>query len=156
MCINHKLLLWFIQTSTSPKRTVPFTSGYVKRSEGFLFENLVFLPFVQNLAARLLIFCRPFLGHSKQTTKWRFTLPFRQRKSIQSISDATLSSSESESLTSISGNNTCLVCPLSSESRRELLGFFGSARAFVLSSPSSSSDEDHTSHRSKSIETYGN
>lgn len=164
ICINHKMLLWFMQTSTSPKRTLSFTSGYMTRSANFVFQESWFPFFSLVISTTAVTFLTQFLWHPKETPKLLFAMLFRQRKSKQSISDATLSSSESESLTSISGNNTCLLCPVSSESRRELLGLvtesrrelLGFVRAFVLSSPSSSSDEDQTSQRSKSIETYGN
>lgn len=156
-----------MQTSTSLERTLSFTSWPLATWQGertLFSKDLDFLSFIQSLVPGLILFCTRFPWHPKETPKWLFTMLFRQRKSKQSISDATLSSSESESLTSISGNNTCLLCPLSSESRRELLGLVAESprellafvRAFAFSSPSSSSDEDQTSQRSKSIETYGN
>ena len=102
----------------------------------------------------LCLFIFPEFENSHANSSMNFSVP--QLKLKVSTSEAKLSpSSDSlESVTSISGNNTCLFSVSSSDSLREMFEFVGAALA--PSSSSSSSEEDQTSQRSKSILTYGN
>ena len=64
VCINHKLLLWFILTSISPKRSVLFTSSYGKKARIFLFPFFYIVTWIT--AVNLLpAIARAFYGNIK-------------------------------------------------------------------------------------------